>query len=141
MPISGCPISDARSVEFPADLPQAQSNGTDTTYPNPDPNAASETATSNWAVEAAMDVEWTHAIAPMANIVLIESQFRFVRRREDRHRHGTKVVGRVGRVDEFRLERRRRHKSNQPCRRAVDGRGFHHAGRTSRGNVRRLQRR
>jgi hypothetical protein len=39
-------------------------------YPAPDTIVPGKT---NWATEAALDVEWAHAIAPMANIVLVEA--------------------------------------------------------------------
>src|SRR5208337_2892170 len=29
--------------------------------------------TNNWEAEEALDVEWAHAIAPMANVVLVEA--------------------------------------------------------------------
>ena len=46
-----------------------QSGGT--TLPGTDPAGAGPT-TSNWEMEEALDVEWSHAIAPGANLVLIE---------------------------------------------------------------------
>src|SRR6202044_248834 len=39
--------------------------GSTTTLPAPDPSGS-------WEVEESLDVEWAHAIAPAANIVLIE---------------------------------------------------------------------
>ena len=39
--------------------------------PATDPSGA---GVSNWEMEEALDVEWAHAIAPGANIVLVESQ-------------------------------------------------------------------
>ena len=44
-----------------------QNGGTD--YPSVEPTAG----VSGWAIETAMDVEWAHAIAPKANIVLVEA--------------------------------------------------------------------
>ena len=38
--------------------------------PSTDPNGA---GTDNWEVEEALDVEWTHAIAPGAQIILVEA--------------------------------------------------------------------
>ena len=36
-------------------------------------NLGTTTTNSGWAVETALDVEWAHAIAPEANIVLVEA--------------------------------------------------------------------
>ena len=41
-----------------------------TNYPSVDPNPTND---SDWENEIALDVEWTHAIAPAANIVLVEA--------------------------------------------------------------------
>ncbi|MFI5457364.1 MAG: SdrD B-like domain-containing protein [Isosphaerales bacterium] len=45
-------------------------NGQTTSLPGTDPSGP---GTDNWAVEIALDVEWTHAIAPGAQIVLVEA--------------------------------------------------------------------
>ncbi len=45
-------------------------NGQSTSLPATDPNGA---GTNNWEVEEALDVEWIHAIAPGAQIVLVEA--------------------------------------------------------------------
>ncbi len=39
-------------------------HGSTTTFPPPDPN---------WSIEISLDVEWAHAMAPAANIVLVEA--------------------------------------------------------------------
>jgi hypothetical protein len=44
--------------------------GQATSLPSTDPNGP---GTDNWEVEEALDVEWTHAIAPGAQIVLVEA--------------------------------------------------------------------
>ena len=44
--------------------------GQSTSLPGTDPSGP---GTDNWAVEAALDVEWVHAIAPGARIVLVEA--------------------------------------------------------------------
>ena len=44
--------------------------GQATSLPSTDPNGA---GTDNWEVETALDVEWAHAIAPGAQIVLVEA--------------------------------------------------------------------
>jgi hypothetical protein len=44
--------------------------GQPTSLPSTDPSGA---GTDNWEVEAALDVEWAHAIAPGAQIVLVEA--------------------------------------------------------------------
>ena len=45
-------------------------SGQTTSLPATDPNGA---GTANWELEAALDVEWVHAIAPGAQIVLVEA--------------------------------------------------------------------
>ena len=45
-------------------------NGQATSLPAVDPNGA---GTDNWEVEEALDVEWAHAIAPEAQIILVEA--------------------------------------------------------------------
>jgi hypothetical protein len=44
--------------------------GQPTSLPSTDPNGA---GTDNWEVEEALDVEWVHAIAPGAQIILVEA--------------------------------------------------------------------
>jgi hypothetical protein len=44
------------------------------TLPPTDPRGP---GTNNWELEEALDVEWAHAIAPKANIVLVETNFSF----------------------------------------------------------------
>ena len=41
-----------------------------TNYPVPDPSAGPQ---GSWAMEEALDVQWAHAIAPQANIILFEA--------------------------------------------------------------------
>lgn len=45
--------------------------GSSTNLPGPDPAGAGNSQ-GNWEVEEALDVEWAHAIAPGANIILVE---------------------------------------------------------------------
>ena len=45
-------------------------NGQATSLPGTDPNGAGST---NWELEEALDVEWAHAIAPGAQIILVEA--------------------------------------------------------------------
>ena len=45
-------------------------NGQSTSLPATDPSGA---GTDNWEVEEALDVEWAHAIAPGAQIILVEA--------------------------------------------------------------------
>ncbi|MGO9469265.1 MAG: beta strand repeat-containing protein, partial [Isosphaeraceae bacterium] len=45
-------------------------NGQATSLPSTDPNGP---GTNNWEVEEALDVEWAHAIAPGAQIILVEA--------------------------------------------------------------------
>ena len=44
--------------------------GQATSLPSTDPNVP---GTDNWEVEEVLDVEWTHAIAPGAQIILVEA--------------------------------------------------------------------
>ena len=44
-------------------------NGNPITYPTSVPASG----TSGWALEESLDVEWAHAVAPMANLILIET--------------------------------------------------------------------
>ncbi len=37
-------------------------------------NGLSQVNNAGWALETALDVEWAHAMAPAANIVLVEAQ-------------------------------------------------------------------
>ena len=55
----------------PSFLKLDQNGGTD--YPPPDPEGRSSATHFSWESEECMDVEWAHAIAPQANIVLIET--------------------------------------------------------------------
>jgi len=43
-----------------------------TTYPSTDPAGPSQN-NGSWALEEALDVEWAHAMAPLANILLVEA--------------------------------------------------------------------
>ena len=45
-------------------------NGQTTSLPATDPSGP---GTDNWEVEEALDVEWAHAIAPGAQIILVEA--------------------------------------------------------------------
>src|SRR5262249_55908766 len=45
-------------------------NGQTSSLPGTDPSGA---GTDNWEVEAALDVEWAHALAPGARIILVEA--------------------------------------------------------------------
>ena len=62
---------------------------------------------SGWSLETALDVEWAHAMAPAANIVLVEAQptlndlFSAVS-------FASQSAGRVGRLDELGSRRVRR---------------------------------
>ena len=48
----------------PPSFEKVSSSGSTTQFPPPDPG---------WASEIALDVEWAHAVAPQANIVLVEA--------------------------------------------------------------------
>ena len=51
-------------------LDRLNQNGQATSLPATDPSGP---GTDNWEVEEALDVEWTHAIAPGAQIILVEA--------------------------------------------------------------------
>ncbi len=49
-------------------------NGDQSGYPSTDPNGpAGTTGKSTWEMEESLDIEWVHAIAPQANIILVEA--------------------------------------------------------------------
>lgn len=75
----GLPACTTRTLPVSASLPLAapSANSCDF-YKVPSGSSSSISATvpkydANWAVEIAMDVEWAHAIAPLARLVLIEA--------------------------------------------------------------------
>ena len=59
---------------------------------------------SGWSLETALDVEWAHAIAPAANIVLVEAQ-PDLNDLFERGQLRQPLVGRFGRLDELGSER------------------------------------
>ena len=57
-------------------------------------------------MEESLDVEWAHAIAPQANIILFEANSADrLRLDHDGGQHGAELAGRDGRHDELRPER------------------------------------
>src|SRR2546421_472012 len=50
------------------DLPKVSQTGSRTALPAPN---------VNWAIETALDVQWAHAIAPQARILLVEASSAF----------------------------------------------------------------
>jgi len=74
---SGFSSSDLANFDKQFGLPDPPSflkinqNGQTTNLPGTDPAGAGNPQ-GNWEVEEALDVEWAHAIAPAANIVLVE---------------------------------------------------------------------
>ena len=56
----------------PPSFQKLNQDGSATNLPGPDPAGASNPR-GDWALEEALDVEWAHAMAPGANIVLIEA--------------------------------------------------------------------
>ena len=85
---------------------------------------------SGWSVEESLDVEWAHAIAPQANIILFEanspSDADLITTAVE---HGAELAGRDGRHDELRpqrieqrrLGRIRLHDARRPSGRDVPG--------------------
>jgi hypothetical protein len=56
----------------PPSFTKLNQNGGTTGLPGTDP-AGPGSSSGNWEYEAAMDVEWAHALAPLASIVLVEA--------------------------------------------------------------------
>ena len=78
-------------------------NGQATSLPATDPSGP---GTDNWEVEEALDVEWAHAIAPGAQIVLVEANSQSLSDLMTGGGHGRQPARRVGGVDELGLPRR-----------------------------------
>ena len=78
-------------------------NGQSTSLPETDPNGP---GTDNWEVEESLDVEWAHAIAPGAQIVLVEANSQSLSDLMSCRGHGRQPARRIGRVDELGLPRR-----------------------------------
>src|SRR5437667_220898 len=55
----------AYGLPAPYSFKKISQTGSTSLLPPPDPN---------WALEAALDVEWAHAIAPQAGILLVEAK-------------------------------------------------------------------
>src|SRR5262249_9344102 len=45
-----------------------------TNYPSTDPAGSPGAGADTWEIETALDVEWAHALAPGANILLVEAK-------------------------------------------------------------------
>ena len=100
-----------------------------TNYPGTDPSGSPGAGADTWEVETALDVEWSHALAPGANILLVEanSARQFGPRHGDRLRQ--KRAGRGRGVDELlrpRGSQRKRHRRDdvRPARRIAWRRHF-----------------
>ena len=65
--------SDLATFNTQFGLPQMDGVGGDPTFTNAKPQG-SPRSDSGWALEISLDVEWAHAIAPLANIVLVEAK-------------------------------------------------------------------
>ena len=90
-------------------------------------------ADSDWAGEIDLDVEWAHAIAPKAKILLVEAASSSDADLSNAVDYARKSTGRRGRVDELGRQR-----VFQRTRLRYD---VHHAGRTRRRRVRGVGRR
>ena len=77
--------------------------------PNPSLTVVDQAGTqtnSGWALEESMDVEWAHAIAPGANILVVEaapsnSEISGATKPVERGKHGTEHGGCRGDLDEL----------------------------------------
>ena len=78
-------------------------NGQATSLPGTDPVGPGN---DNWEVEEALDVEWAHAIAPGAKIILVEANSQSLVRPDGRRGHRRRPAGCVGGFDELGLRRR-----------------------------------
>ncbi len=58
----------------PPSFTKVNQEGQTSPLPSVDPVGAGG---DNWEIEEALDVEWTHAMAPGANIILVEANDRF----------------------------------------------------------------
>ena len=68
-------------------------------------NLGTSTTNSGWAVETALDVEWAHAVAPEANIVLVEAPECFDQRADECRHRGQPAPRCERRLDELGDER------------------------------------
>lgn len=75
-------------------------NGQTAPLPGTDPAGA---GTDNWEVEEAVDVEWVHALAPGAQIVVVESNSPEPGRFDGRRGHRRQPTRRLGGVHELGL--------------------------------------
>ena len=98
-------------------------NGQHHSLPSTDPSGP---ATGNWEVEEALDVEWVHAIAPGAQIILVEANSQSLSDLMSSVATAASQPGRVGGVDELGL--RRRPDRSSPGRGALRS-GPDHSGR------------
>ncbi len=57
----------------PPSFKRVAQDGT-TNYPTTDPSGSAGEGDDTWEVEEALDVEWAHALAPKANILLVEAK-------------------------------------------------------------------
>ena len=82
----------------------------------PDPNltvvnqsggavSASAQTNSGWTEEESLDVEWAHAIAPGANILVVEANSQEYPGSSGRREHGPEYAGSRGRLDELGFQR------------------------------------
>ena len=77
-------------------------NGQATSLPGTDPNGP---GADNWEVEEALDVEWAHAIAPGARIILVEANSQSLPDLMAERGHGGQPAGRVGGLNELGIRR------------------------------------
>ena len=68
-------------------------------------NLGGSTTDPGWALETSLDVEWAHALAPGANIVLVEAASGSLSDLHQRRQHGQSAAGRQRGVDELGNER------------------------------------
>ncbi len=114
-------------------------NGQTSSLPATDPSGP---GAANWELEAALDVEWAHAMAPGAQIILVEANSQSLSDLMACVANRRQSTGRVGGVDELGL---RRGPVRAGSRRSPVRQLLHHAcrssGRDFRGQHRRLRNR
>ncbi|HUO08924.1 MAG TPA: proprotein convertase P-domain-containing protein [Phycisphaerae bacterium] len=63
----------AYGLPDPPSFKKVSQTGSTTSLPGTDPSGPSgTTGTSSWEIEESLDIEWAHAMAPAANIILVE---------------------------------------------------------------------
>ena len=87
-------------IADPPSFTKLNEQGNASPLPGTDPTGPGS-STGNWESEEAMDVEWAHALAPDAAIVLIEAGSSNMSDLDDAIKVATHLAGGLGRLDEL----------------------------------------